>query len=143
MEACIRPDLDGLRLYSPTDDKVWLMIHGRRKLIVNSAVYESLFFETENLYACNEISSIEEGSPLNEDTCLAKGVGRHEIYLITGSPQLSIRKYHITNFETFADYCFDASKVQQVPSIVIDGIPEGKPISSASASIIKNDHSQI
>lgn len=135
-----RPDLDGLRLYSPEDDKVWLMIHGCRQLIASARVYENLFHETENLYACDDIVNIKEGVPLNEDTCLIRGEGRHEIYLVAGASPLSIRKYHIPNFETFIDYGFDETKVRQVPSIVVDGLPEGKPLTSSTAISFENDH---
>jgi hypothetical protein len=132
MAIKIRYDLDGLRLYSATSDKVWLMIHGRRRLVSTSSVYENLFSEAENLHPAADIDDIDEGPQLNEGTCLIKGVNQHAIYLVTGAPNLFIRKHHIVSYETLLDYGFDESKIHILPDIVVNSIPEGKPIISGS-----------
>lgn len=121
-------DLDGTRLRRPGEPQVWLMIDGQRRLVENGAVYDALFNEITHLRDEPDLEALPEGPTLNEGTCLARPYGSLSIYLVTGYP--SPTRHHVETYETLVDFRFDESKVWNVPPIVLETVPLGRPLVS-------------
>jgi len=126
-----RTDLDGQRLVVPGKPEVWLVFNGERHRIPNSTAYDRLFSEVERLITSVDVDSIKRGEDLDEDVCLVRPEGGHQIFLVTGSGE-NIRRHHIVSFETLVDFGFDIVKTREVPSILVRALSEGEPLTSAA-----------
>ncbi len=116
----LRDDLDGLRLAAPDSADVWLVFGGRRHRIASPAVYQALFASADDLVFSQEIPSITMGPELNDGTCLARAMGSHAIFLVTG--RAPARRYHIPTYENFVDFGFNEGAVIDVPALLLDAV---------------------
>jgi hypothetical protein len=103
---------------------------GRRHRIESSNVYDALFSEVDKLILSHEIGEIEMGPELNDGTCLVRARGTLPVYLVTGFPRA--KRHLIPTFETALDFGFDLTKAHDIPAIVVDSIPMGEDLESAS-----------
>lgn len=129
----LRHDLDGARLSDPDGPNVWVIYGGRRHRIESSKVYDALFSEVDRLIPSHEIDEIEMGPELNDGTCLVRACGTLPVYLITGFPHA--KRHLIPTFETALAFGFDLTKTHDIPAIVIDSIPLGEDLESASERV--------
>lgn len=129
----LRHDLDGARLSDPDSSNVWVVYGGRRHRIESSDVYDALFSEVDRLILSHEIREIEMGPELNDGTCLIRACGTLPVYLITGFPHA--KRHLIPTFETALAFGFDLTKTHDIPAIVIDSIPMGEDLESASERV--------
>jgi hypothetical protein len=126
-----RPDLDGMRLIEEGSSQVFLMFGGRRHHISSSAVYDALFSEITGLVTFSDVALIAEGPELGDGTCLIRADESLFIYLVMRSAEGQVRRHFIPTYESLLDFCFDESKVRNVPPIVMEAIPEGEELVSA------------
>lgn len=117
----LRDDLNGLRLAMPESADVWLVFSGRRHRVASPAVYQALFTSPDDLIFSEDIPSITMGPELNDGTCLARPIGSHAIFLVTGrAPE--IRKYYIPTYENFTDFGFNENAVIDVPALILEAV---------------------
>lgn len=129
--AVTRSDLDGQRLMAPGKPDVWLIFHGERHRVPSSRAYDSLFSETERLMTGADIDDIKRSEDLDDAVCLVRPEGGHQVFMVTGSGR-NVRRYHITDYESFVDFGFDTAKVREVPEILVRALTEGEHLVSAA-----------
>ncbi|CAO4177949.1 hypothetical protein [Methylorubrum extorquens] len=129
----LRHDLDGVRLSDPDSPNVWVIYGGRRHRIESSNVYDALFSEVDRIILSHEIDEIEMGPELNDGTCLVRARGTLPVYLVTGFPHA--KRHFIPTLETVLAFGFDLTKAHDIPAIVIDSIPMGEDLESASERV--------
>jgi hypothetical protein len=129
----LRHDLDGARLREPDSPNVWVVYGGRRHRIESSSVYDALFSEVDRIILSHEIGEIEMGPELNDGTCLIRVRGTLPVYLVTGFPHA--KRHFIPTFEAVLDFGFDLTKTHDIPAIVIESIPMGEDLESASERV--------
>ena len=127
-----RHDLDGLRLIEPGRPEVWLIVRGERRQVASSAVYDSLWSETSGLTPFSGVERITLGPALGEGTCLVRADGTLPIHLIARCDTGAVLRHFIPTYESLRDYGFDESKVRDVPALLIEGLHEGLPLTSAA-----------
>ena len=117
----VRSDLDGCRVRaSDTAEEIWLIFHGMRHYIANAAVYEALFFNSE-IRIVAEAETILRGPDLLDGTVLIRGSEGH-IYLVTAISPHDVRRFLISNWETFQAFGFNIEVVKDVPPIIVSAI---------------------
>lgn len=134
-----RPDLDGCRLQKPGEPDVWLMLQGRRHRIANPSTYSSLFGKTDGLMIVDYIDSLKIGPDIQEGTFLARPDGSLDIYLIMRTSPDSLRRHHIPNWETFCEFEFDQTKLQDVPPALLKALPSGGDILGPLGRLARGD----
>ncbi len=104
------------------------MYHGMRHHVENPTVYDSLFSSDSPLTQIDTVDVILRGSDLNDGSCLIRGEGSTDIFLLTGFPGTGVMRYLIRTFETFVAFGFDEHLVREIPDLVLQGIRAGRPI---------------
>ena len=127
-----RPDLDGLRLTQAGQPDVWLVFHGRRRRIVSTAVYDSLFGEVTRLVNTPDVEHITRGPDLDEGTCLIRADGDLAIHLLTRTADGAVRRHFVPTYESLLDFGFDETRVRQIPSLLVEGLAAGADLVSAA-----------
>jgi hypothetical protein len=89
-----------------------------------------LFKSSEGLIAEPNPEAIAEGAELGDGTCIVRSEGATSIYLVTAGEMGIIRRHLIVNWESMVEFGFDEAKTITVPSLVIEGLPWGRDLSS-------------
>jgi hypothetical protein len=119
-----RPDLNGLRVKSPTSPPVYLILDGYRRWIPDPDTYNNLFRDWNGIIVDINIGDISEGSQLAYGAVLARPAGAAPVYLVSNS----IKRW-ITSPAAMDKYYFAWDRIVVVPHILLDSIPEGPSIS--------------
>ena len=119
-----RPDLNGLRVKSPTNAAIYLIDQGVRRYIPNPQTYNNLFRDWNGVIIDISINDISEGSSISNDAILAKPSNAAPFYLIDGG-----QKRWITSPAAMDKYYFAWNRIYAVPHILLDSIPTGPSIS--------------
>jgi hypothetical protein len=119
-----RPDLNGLRLKSVNDPKVYLIDQGTKRWIPNPSTYNNLFRDWTTIVVDIDVDEILTGAPLTDGAFLARAGTSAPVYLIDQGT-----KRWILNPPTMEKYDFDWGKVKEVDAVLINALPNGPNIS--------------
>jgi len=118
-----RPDLNGLRVRSPTTGELFLIDRGYRRLIANPDIYNSLFRTWDGIVEDLDIEDIPLGSPISDGAILVRCDTSSHIYLVDDGT-----KRHITGPAVMDKYFLAWTRVHDVPHGVFDAIPTADEI---------------
>jgi hypothetical protein len=122
--AVVRPDLNGIRVRSPADPKIYLIDRGVKRWIPNPETYNNLFANWDNVIVSIEVNEITSGPDITNGAVLARPSGQAPIYLLDQN-----QKRHIQSPATMAKYSFNGGRVYQIPPAIMDSIYTGDEIS--------------
>ena len=127
-----QPELNGLLLQLPGNDKIYLVLNGYRCHVPDVTTLQGLFVNNPKIVQDINIGLVSEGQPLSSGAITAKGPAA-TIYLVSkGVNVANVVKWGIPSMDVFNRYQFDTSKTQQVPQIVIDAVPTGPNVQPPS-----------
>ena len=119
-----RPDLAGLRIKDPISPRVYLIDDdGTKRWIPDVATYNALFRDWNGIENVADTNTIDNGADITMGAVLAKSNLLANVYLIDNG-----RKRWITNSEVMDKFYFAWDKIQVVPEVVLDFIPNGADI---------------
>lgn len=116
----IRTDLNGVRIKSPSDSRIYLVDNGVLRHIPNPETYNNLFRNWDNIVIDPHIDQISMGHPISNGAILAKSATYDNVFLIDEGT-----KRWITSPSTMDKYNFDWGKVFILPNILLQSIPNG------------------
>jgi hypothetical protein len=120
----VRTDLNGIRVRSPADPKVYLIDRGLKRWIPNPDTYNNLFANWDNIIISIEVDDIVTGPDITNGATLARPVGQAPVYLMDQN-----QKRHIQSPNTMAKYNFNWNRVYQIPPAIMDSVQTGDEIS--------------
>jgi len=116
------PFLDGLRLKSPLESPVYLIMHSQRRHIPSPAIYNALFKPSCTIAEELLVTFIDAGPPLTDGVLLqAESNGVQYLYAYG-------HKHHITSPGVMVKFCFDATKMVVIKDSILAYIPDGPPL---------------
>jgi hypothetical protein len=122
-----RPELNGLMIKQPGDDRIYLVDTGYKRHLVPQN-FDLLFIPSPQIQNW-DVANVPTGSPLLPDSALIQASDmKPGVYLVTtAAPPASgqLVKRGIVSAEIFRRYQFDGSKIKLVPPIVVTGLPTG------------------
>jgi hypothetical protein len=118
-----RPDLNGLRVKSPTEAKIYLIDGGCRRWIPNPETYNNLFRDWNGVVIDIDINEIPEAAPISEGAILSKGSNSPAVFLV----DRGIKRW-VTSPAAMDKYYFNWGRVYVVPQVLVDSIPTGSSI---------------
>ncbi|MEH3116213.1 MAG: hypothetical protein PGN25_00925 [Methylorubrum populi] len=119
-------ELDGQHLRAPGTGDVWLVFHGLRHRVVTPLA----LLENDHATEYADLETIAVGPELSPEARLLRPAGLPYVYLVFGAPK-TIRCL-VATLETFLEFRFSASRVVDVPPIVLDAIPVGPELQGAA-----------
>jgi len=114
------PELNGLILQLPGAAPVYLVLNGYRCWIPDPQTFQNLFNSGATITPSINIGVVSEGAALTSGAVLAQGSASPQVYLVSNGV-----KMWIPDQATFQRYQFNAAKIQLVPQILMDSIPNG------------------
>lgn len=114
------PQLNGLLLQLPGAAPVYLVINGFRCWVPDSTTFNNLFVSGATIVSDLGVGAVSEGPALSSGAILARGNASPQVYLISNGVKMWIPTPDILN-----RYQFNGAKIQVLPQIVIDYIPNG------------------
>ena len=120
-EETLRPDLNGLRMKSPSSAAIYLIDEGRRRAIPSHQTYNNLFRDWEGIVVDININDITSGPLLSEGAILVKSHHIDGVYLIDNG-----MKRGISSGQLMDKYHFSWKKIRTVDRILLDFIPNGE-----------------
>jgi len=116
----LRPDLNGLRIKSPSSATVYLIDEGRRRAIPNPETYYNLFRDWNKIVVDINVNSITSGPRISNGAILAKSHHGKAVYLIDNGVKRWIRSR-----QAMDKYYFSWKQIRAVDKILLDFIPNG------------------
>ena len=119
----LRPDLNGVRVKSPSSVAVYLIDEGRRRVIANEGTYNNLFRNWNNIVIDINVNSIISGPVISDGAILAKSHHSVAVYLIDNGMKRVIESASVMD-----KYQFSWEQIRTVDKILLDLIPDGASI---------------
>jgi len=116
----LRPDLNGLRIKSPSSGSIYLIDEGRIRGIPSGQTYNNLFRDWKGIVSDINMNSIASGPSLSEGAILAKSHNHAGVYLIDNG-----MKRGISSHQAMDKYHFSWEQIRSVDQILLDIIPNG------------------
>ena len=114
--------LDGQRVQRKGDPLVYLVDRGMKRLVPDPPTYTSLFRDT-TIAAFESLDDIPTGEPVSQGAVLASGFGDPKVYLVERRG-----KRFVSSAAAMDRYGLDGTKVQVLPPIVMEAMPELEPL---------------
>ena len=122
------PDYNGYRVKADDSPKIYLVLFGLRRWIIDPDDYNHLFRDWGGVLRFPKTSDLDaiipESESLTPGVRLAKGQGSAPIYLITDTVRM-----WVTSPAVMDKYWFSWDQVVVVPDVVIGSIPLGPALS--------------
>ncbi|MEN1938922.1 hypothetical protein AAIE21_26205 [Paenibacillus sp. 102] len=126
-EDFFRPPVsNGSRVKDPIRPEVYLVDHGRIRLIVSTAVYHGIFRDWEGLIPVG-LQNYPKGPPLREGTFLFKYKDSPTVYLRDWENGRTQVKRRIVSPNAFNRWHFDWKKIKEMPRATFY-LPDGTDI---------------
>ena len=119
-----RPDLAGLRIKDPIGPRVYLIDDdGTKRLIPDPPTYGALFRDWNGIENVADTNTIDDGADITVGAILAKSNQFANVYLIDNGT-----KRRVASPAVMDKFYFAWNKIQVVPEIVLEFIPNGADI---------------
>ena len=119
-----RPDLNGFRLANPANGMVFLVDRGYIRHIPNPPTYNNLFRSWDGIIVDINVVDIPRAPSITDGALLAKAVGHGPVYLVDRG-----QKRHVASPAVMDKYHFSWDRINNVPLILLDSMPDGPQIS--------------
>ena len=119
-----RPDLAGLRIKDLISPRVYLIDDdGTKRRIPDPSTYNALFRDWNGIENVTDTNAIDDGADITVGAVLVKSSQMANVYLIDNGT-----KRRVSSPPIMDKFYFAWDKIQIVPEIVLDFIPNGADI---------------